>query len=243
MTETGQPATLPRPLLALLDRFAEVLPIELLQSLQTASEKDKLTDKLVAKQLRAQGLALIALGVATSTNSALLQGIPEIYLPKLTELGEYIKSHAPALLAHPKIQSTARQIAENLDQSEEESEDQIGVPFDDLATIAANPTYFSSSNRLVPTVHLAISFTNRDPFPTVSLVLTDLASLTLALCKTLAQTVEDNVLVARSGLLDDRGLNRIREVADQLESEITKLKANLGSEVFAKATGQAATAK
>jgi len=123
------------------------------------------------------------------------------------------------------------------------SEDQIGVPFDDLATIAANPTYFSSSNRLVPTVHLAISFTNRDPFPTVSLVLTDLASLTLALCKTLAQTVEDNVLVARSGLLDDRGLNRIREVADQLESEVTKLKANFGSEVFAKATGRAATAK
>src|ERR1700722_5703310 len=133
MTRTEQSTRPSASLLALLERFAELLPSEQLHSLQSASERGELTDKLLTQQVSAQGQMLLGFGVATSTNAALLQSLPETYLTQLKKLGEYVKSHAPVLLEHPRIQSIAQQIADSLDQDAEEED----LPYDDISAIRA----------------------------------------------------------------------------------------------------------
>jgi hypothetical protein len=226
-------------LLALLERFAEILPSEPLRSLQSASQQGELTDKLLTQRLSAQGQSLIGFGVATSTNAALLQGLPETHLTRLTELGEYIKSHAPVLLEHPRIQDIAREIAASLDQSAQEAD----LPYDDISAIRAAHTYLSVGGRLVPTVRVAISFSNREDFQPLSLRLIDVAHLAIAFTGTLTQVVENSKKVARSGLLDASELDDVRQMLVELDSELSKLKSGLEEEVFAQAGPQAAVAE
>src|SRR5207253_7134094 len=94
-----------------LQRSSEILPSAKLQSLQRLSEEGQLTDESMIKEIGERGLLLIAFGVAASNDPSLLRTAPTDYIARLTELGEHVKSSAPALLANSRIQELAQRFA------------------------------------------------------------------------------------------------------------------------------------
>jgi hypothetical protein len=229
-------------LFTLLQRFAEILPSEKLQSLQTSSEQGTLTDGLLLQRLGIDGQTLIGLGLAASTNAAFLHALPEGYLSQLRELGEHVKANAPALLEHPKIRSIAQKFSEAADRPDANLSERE-LPFDDISGVRTSPTYLSVSERLIPTIRAAISFSNRKDFPSISLRFGDVAFLTTALLGSLANAIEDCDRVAACGLLEIRELEGIRQWLAEMDAELSKLKSGLESPSFTKTQEETTKAK